>query len=162
MMEPSFAEMSIAADLSSSAYADLNAWVTGSVSVSAAVVKVEAGLQAALNLHLEAAITARPTITANRNGLSFDMPVEAELSAALRLILTFFAKVKVGIDVGLFSIMKTVWQYEMSPDPLELASMSIGAKGHIHAGADGFSGTMSPEYEPPDMSIDGLKSALGL
>lgn len=162
LMEPSFAEMSIAADLSSSAYADLNAWVTGSVSVSAAVVKVEAGLQAALNLHLEAAITARPTITANRNGLSFDMPVEAELSAALRLILTFFAKVKVGIDVGLFSIMKTVWQYEMSPDPLELASMSIGAKGHIHAGADGFSGTMSPEYEPPDMSIDGLKSALGL
>ncbi|MCO4760987.1 MAG: DUF4157 domain-containing protein [Myxococcales bacterium] len=162
LMEPSFAEMSIAADLSSSAYADLNAWVEGSVSVSAAVVKVEAGLRAALNLHLEAAINARPTITANRNGLSFDMPVSAELSAALRLILTFFAKVRVGIDVGLFSIMKTVWRYECSPDPLELASMSIGAKGHVHAGADGFSGTMEPEYEPPDMSIEGLKKSLGL
>ncbi len=162
LMEPSFAEMSIAADLSSSAYADLNAWVSGSVSVSAAVVKVEAGLRAALNLHLEAAISARPTITANRTGLSFDMPITAELSAALRLILTFFAKVRVGIDVGLFSIMKTVWRYETSPDPLELASMSIGAKGHVHAGPDGFSGTMSPDYEPPDMSIEGLKSALGL
>ncbi len=160
LMEPSFAELSIGADLSSSAYADLNAWIEGSVSVSAAVVAVEAGLRAALNLHLEAAISARPTITANRNGLSFDMPVAAELSAALRLILTFFAKVRVGIDVGLFSIMKTVWRYDVSPDPLELASMSIGANGHVHAGPDGFSATMDPQYEPPDMSLEGIKKAL--
>ena len=90
------------------------------------------------------------------------MPVSADLTAALRLILTFFAKVKVGLDVGFFSIMKTVWQYEKSPDPLELASMSIGAKGNVHAGPDGFSGSMTPEYEPPDLSLDALTSALGL
>ena len=162
LMEPEFASLSISADLSSSAYADLNAWVEGSVSVSAAVVAVEAGLRAALNLHLEAAIKATPTITANRNGLSFDMPVSAELSAALRLILTFFAKVRVGLDVGLFSIMKTVWRYDVSPDPLELASMSIGARGNVKAGPDGFSATMDPQYEPPDLSIEGLKKSLGL
>ena len=88
------------------------------------------------------------------------MPVRADLTAALNLILTFFAKVRVGIDVGLFSIMKTVWRYDVSPDPLKLASMSIGANGHVHAGADGFRATMDPKYQPPDMSIDGLKRAL--
>ncbi|MEY3011723.1 MAG: hypothetical protein RIT45_458 [Pseudomonadota bacterium] len=160
LMEPSFASLAVTGHMSSSAYVDLNAWIEGSVSVSAAVVAVEAGLRAALNLHLEAAISADPTITVNRNGLSFDMPVRAELIAALNLILTFFAKVRVGIDVGLFSIMKTVWRYDVSPDPLKLASMSIGANGHVHAGPDGFSATMDPQYQPPDMSIEGLKRAL--
>ena len=160
LMEPSFASLAVTGHLSTAAYADLNAWIEGSVSVSAAVVAVQAGLRAALNLHLEAALSADPTITVNRNGLSFDMPVRADLTAALNLILTFFAKVRVGIDVGLFSIMKTVWRYEVSPDPLRLASMSIGAQGHVHAGADGFRATMNPQYQPPDMSIDGLKRAL--
>ncbi len=162
LMEPSFASLAVTGHLSTAAYADLNAWIEGSVSVSAAVVAVEAGLRAALNLHLEAALNADPTITVNRNGLSFDMPVRADLTAALNLILTFFAKVRVGIDVGLFSIMKTVWRYDVSPDPLKLASMSIGANGHVHAGADGFRATMDPKYQPPDMSIDGLKRALKL
>ena len=162
LMEPSFASMSVSAHLASSAYADLNAYVEGSVAVSAAVVAVEAGLRAALNLHLEAAITADPCITVNRNGLSFDMPVDARLSAALNLILTFFAKVRVGIDVGLFSIMKTVWRYDKSPDPLRLAEMSIGAKGRVKADSSGFSATMNPEYQPPDMSLDSLKRAIGL
>jgi hypothetical protein len=162
LMEPSFANMSVTGHLASSAYADLNAFVDGSVSVSAAVVQVRAGLRAALNLHLEAAISADPTITVNRNGLSFDMPVDAKLSAALNLILTFYAKVRVGIDVGLFSIMKTVWQYDKSPGPLPLAEASIGAKGHVHAGPDGFRGTMTPEYKPPELTLDKLKRALGL
>ena len=144
------------------AYVDLNAYVEGSVSVSAAVVAVEAGLRATLNLHLEAAISADPTITMNRNGLSFDMPVQAELSAALNLILSFFAKVRVGLDVGLFSIMKTVWRYDSRPDKLELARMAIGARGNIHAGPDGYSATMEPEYTAPDLTIDGLKRSLGM
>lgn len=162
LMEPSFASMSVSAHLASSAYADLNAYVEGSVQVSAAVVAVEAGLRAALNLHLEAALSADPTITVNRNGLAFDMPVDARLSAALNLVLTFFAKVKVGLDVGLFSIMATVWQYEKSPDPLKLAEMSIGAKGRVKADGNGFSGEMNPEYTPPDLSLDSLKRALHL
>ncbi len=162
LMEPAFANMSVTGHLASSAYCDLNAYVEGSVQVSAAVVAVQAGLRAALNLHLEAAVSADPTITVNRNGLSFDMPVDAKLSAALNLILTFFLKVKVGIDVGLFSIMKTVYQYDKSPDPLKLAEMSIGAKGHVHAGPDGFRGTMTPEYKPPDLSLASLKRSLGL
>ena len=162
LMEPEYAGMSVTGHLASSAYCDLNAYVEGSVSVSAAVVAVEAGLRAALNLHLEAAISADPTITVNRNGLTFDMPVSAELSAALNLILSFFAKVRVGIDVGLFSIMKTVWRYSASPDPLQLARMAIGARGNVHAGPDGFSATMNPEYEPPDLTIEGLKRAIGL
>jgi hypothetical protein len=162
LMEPSFAAMSVTGHLSSSAYCDLNAYVEGSVSVSAAVVAVEAGLRATLNLHLEAALNADPTMTVNRNGLSFDMPVDAKLTAALNLILTFFAKVKVGVDVGLFSIMKTVWRYEKSPDPLNLAQMEIGAKGRVRAGAGGFSASMDPQYRPPDMSIDSLKRALKL
>jgi hypothetical protein len=162
LMEPSFASMSVTGHLASSAYCDLNAYIQGSVQISAAVVAVEAGLRASLNLHLEAALSADPTITVNRNGLSFDMPIDARLTAALNLILTFFAKVKVGIDVGLFSIMKTVWQYENSPDPLRLAEMSIGAKGNVHAGPDGFRGTMNPEYTPPDLTLDGLKRALHL
>ena len=162
LMEPSFASMSVSAHLASSAYADLNAYVEGSVQVSAAVVAVEAGLRAALNLHLEAALSADPTITVNRNGLAFDMPVDARLTAALNLVLTFFAKVKVGLDVGLFSIMKTVWRYEKSPDPLRLAEMSIGAKGRVKADGNGFSGEMNPEYQPPDLSLDSLKRALHL
>ncbi len=162
LMEPSFASMSVSGHLASSAYADINAYVQGSVQVSAAVVAVEAGLRAALNLHLEAALSADPTITVNRNGLSFDMPVDARLSAALNLVLTFFAKVKVGLDVGLFSIMKTVWRYEKSPDPLRLAEMSIGAKGRVKADAGGFSGEMHPEYQPPDLSLESLKRALHL
>lgn len=162
LMEPEFASMAITAHLASSAYVDLNAFVEGSVSVSAAVVKVEAGLRAALNLHLEAAISADPTITANRNGLSFDMPVNAQLSAALSLVLSFFAKVKVGLDVGLFSIMATVWQHDAEAARLELARMAIGAQGQVHAGADGFSATMNPQYEAPDMSLDSLKRAIGL
>ncbi len=160
LMEPSFASLSVTGHLASSAYVDLNAYIQGSVQISAAVVAVEAGLRASLNLHLEAALSADPTITCNRNGLSFDMPVEAKLTAALNLILSFFAKVKVGIDVGLFSIMKTVWNYEKSPDPIKLAEMSIGAKGRVQAGPGGFTGTMNPEYTPPDMSLDTLKKAL--
>lgn len=162
LMEPEYAEMSVSGHMASSAYVDLNAYVEGSVSVSAAVVAVEAGLRATLNLHLEAAISADPTISLNRNGLSFDMPVTAELSAALNLILDFFAKVRVGIDVGLFSIMKTVWRYGYRPDPLQLARMAIGARGHVHAGPDGFDATMEPEYTPPDLTIAGLKKSLGL
>ncbi len=160
LMEPSFANMSVSGHMSSSAYCDLNAYVQGSVQVSAAVVAVEAGLRASLNLHLEAALSADPTITVNRNGLSFDMPVDARLTAALNLILTFFAKVRVGLDVGIFSIMKTVWEYDKSPDPIRLAEMSIGAKGNVHAGPDGFRGTMTPEYQPPDFSLESLKRAL--
>ena len=162
LMEPEFASMAVTAHLSSSAYVDLNAYIEGSVSVSAAVVKVEAGLRAALNLHLEAALEADPTITVNRNGLSFDMPVNAQLSAALSLVLSFFAKVKVGIDVGLFSIMKTVWRHDAEAARLQLAAMSIGARGQVHAGADGFSASMNPEYEAPDLSLDSLKRAIGL
>jgi len=162
LMEPSFASMSVSGQLASSAYADLNAYVEGSVQVSAAVVAVQAGLRAALNLHLEAAIRANPTITVNRNGLSFDMPIDAQLKAQLNLILTFFAKVRVGLDVGLFSIMTTVWRYEKSPDPLRLAEMGIGAKGRVQAGPGGFSGSMRPEYTPPDLSLASLKRALHL
>ena len=69
---------------------------------------------------------------------------------------------EVGIDVGLFSIMKTVWQYDKSPDPIPLAETSIGAKGNVHAGPDGFRGTMTPEYKPPELSIEKLKRALHL
>jgi hypothetical protein len=160
LMEPAFANMSVSGHLASTAYCDLSAYIQGSVQVSAAVVAVEAGLRAALNLHLEAALSADPTITVNRNGLSFDMPVNAKLTAALQLVLTFFAKVKVGLDLGFFSIMKTVWDYDKSPDPINLASMSIGAKGNVHAGPDGFRGTMTPEYTPPDLSLAKLKQAL--
>ena len=67
-----------------------------------------------------------------------------------------------GLDVGLFSIMKTVWQYDKSPGPLQLAEASIGAKGHVHAGPDGFRGTMTPEYKPPELTIEKLKRSLGL
>ncbi|MBM4343343.1 MAG: DUF4157 domain-containing protein, partial [Deltaproteobacteria bacterium] len=162
LMEPSFASMSVSAHLASSAYADLNAYIEGSVAVSAAVVAVEAGLRAALNLHLEAAVSADPTITVSRNGLAFDMPVDARLSASLNLILTFFAKVRVGLDLGLFSIMKTVWRYDKSPDPIRLAEMAIGAKGRVKADGSGFSASMNPEYQPPDLSLDTLKRALGL
>jgi hypothetical protein len=162
LMEPSFANMSVTGHLASSAYVDLNAYVEGSVQVSAAVVAVEAGLRAALNLHLEAAISADPTITVDRNGLRFDMPVDARLSAALNLILTFFAKVKVGLDLGFFSIMKTVWQYDKSPNPLRLAEMAIGAKGRVQAGAGGFNAEFNPEYQPPDLSLEKLKQAIGL
>lgn len=162
LMDPGFASMAVTGQLSSSAYADLNAYVEGSVQVSAAVVAVQAGLRAALNLHLEAAIAATPTLRVDRNGLAFDMPVDARLTAALNLILTFFAKVRVGLDVGLFSIMKTVWQYDKSPDPLRLADMSIGAKGRVRAGGGGFSASMNPEYRPPNLSLDALKRALKL
>lgn len=162
LMEPSFASMSVSGQLASSAYADLNAYVEGSVQVSAAVVAVEAGLRAAANLHLEAAVRATPTFTVNRSGLSFDMPVDAQLRAQLNLILTFFAKVKVGLDVGLFSIMSTVWHYDKSPDPIRLAEASIGAKGRVQAGAGGFSGSMQPQFTPPDLSLDSLKRALHL
>lgn len=162
LMDPSFASMSVSGQLSSAAYADLNAYVEGSVEVSAVVVAVQAGLRAALNLHLEAGIEARPTMTVNRRGLGFDMPVDARLSAALNLILTFFAKVKVGLDVGLFSIMETVWQYDKSPDPLKLGEMAVGAKGRLQADASGMRATMNPEYNPPDLSIEGLKKALRL
>jgi hypothetical protein len=58
--------------------------------------------------------------------------------------------------------MKTVWRYEKSPDPLNLAQMEIGAKGRVRAGAGGFSASMDPQYRPPDMSIDSLKRALKL
>lgn len=162
LMDPGFASMAVTGQLSSSAYADLNAYVEGSVQVSAAVVAVQAGLRAALNLHLEAAIAATPTLRVDRNGLAFDMPVDARLTAAMNLILTFFAKVRVGLDVGLFSIMKTVWQYDKSPDPLRLGDMSIGAKGRVRAGGGGFAASMSPEYRPPNLSLDALKRALKL
>jgi hypothetical protein len=162
LMEPAFASMSVTGHLASSAYCDLNAYVEGSVQVSAAVVAVEAGLRAALNLHLEAALSADPTITVDRNGLNFDMPVDAKLTAALNLVLTFFAKVKVGLDVGIFSVMATVWSYDKSPDPLKLAEMSVGAKGRVQAGAGGFTGTMNPEYQAPDLSLSSLKRALHL
>jgi hypothetical protein len=154
--------MAVSGQMSSSAYADISAYVEGSVQVSAAVVAVQAGLRAALNLHLEAAISARPTLRVDRNGLAFDMPVDARLTAALNLILTFFAKVRVGLDVGLFSIMKTVWQYEKQPDPLRLAEMSIGAKGRVRAAGGGFQASMNPEYRPPNLSLESLKRALRL
>jgi hypothetical protein len=160
LMEPEFANMAVTGQISSAAYADLNVWVEGSVQVSAAVVAVQAGLNAALNMHMEAALSARPTMGVSRDGLTFDMPVDAQLSAALNLILTFFAKVRVGLDVGLFSIMKTVWQYDVVPDPLRLGSFEMNAGADVHAGPDGFRANMRPSYEPPDLSIDGLRRAL--
>ncbi len=162
LMDPSFASMSVAGQMSSAAYADLNLFVEGSVEVSAVVVAVQAGLRAALNLHLEAAIDANPTLTVNRRGLGFDMPVDARLSAALNLILTFFAKVKVGLDLGVVSVMETVWHYDKSPDPLKLAQFDMGAKGRVRADAGGARATMKPEYRPPDLSIETLKKALKL
>ena len=162
LMDPSFAAMSVAGQLSSAAYADLNVYLEGSVEVSAVVVAVNAGLRAALNLHLEAAIDARPTMTVNKRGLGFDMPVDARLSAALNLILTFFAKVKVGLDLGVVSVMETVWQYDKSPDPLKLGDYSLGAKGRVTADAGGMRGSMKPEYKPPNLSIETLKKALKL
>ena len=90
------------------------------------------------------------------------MPVDARLSAALNLILTFFAKVKVGLDLGVVSVMETVWQYDKSPDPLKLAQFDMGAKGRVRADAGGARATMKPEYRPPDLSIETLKKALKL
>ena len=84
------------------------------------------------------------------------------LSAALNLILTFFAKVKVGLDLGVVSVMETVWHYDKSPDPLKLAQFDMGAKGRVRADAGGARATMKPEYRPPDLSIETLKKALKL
>ena len=72
------------------------------------------------HLHLEAALSADPTITVNRNGLSFDMPVDAKLSAALNLLLTFYAKVRVGIDVGKTTVGDTAGrpQYLVEMQPI--------------------------------------------
>ncbi len=162
LMDPTFAAMSVAGQMSSAAYADLKVYVEGSVQVSAAVVAVEAGLHAALNLHLEAAIDANPTLTVNRRGLGFDMPVDARLSAALNLLLTFFAKVKVGLDLGIVSVMETVWQYNKSPDPLKLGDFAIGAKGRVTADAGGMRASMTPDYKPPELTVESLKKALRL
>jgi len=162
LMQPEFAGMSVTGTLSSEAYADLNAYIDGGVQVSAAVVAVRAGLKATLNLHLAAALRATPTITVNRAGLSFDMPVSADVTAALNLLLEFYAKVRVGLDVGLFSIMKTVWNYPFAKKTLPIAQMGIGLKGNVHAGADGLRGSMTPTYSPPTLTLDKLKGALGI
>ncbi len=162
LMDPAFAAMSVGGHLSSAAYMDLNAYVEGSVEVAALVVAVDAGLRAALNLHVEAAVDADPVMTVNRRGLGFDMPVDARLSAALNLILTFFAKVKVGLDLGVASVMETVWHYDRSPDPLKLGEFGLGANGRVSADAAGMRASLKPNYKPPELSIGSLKKALKL
>ena len=49
----------------------------------------------------EAALSADPTITVNRNGLSFDMPVRADLTAEGCLPFLYFrAGASKGVDLG--------------------------------------------------------------